>query len=166
LTVVPEFSRPVRVDRIGADGLTQRIEATEAECAALAVRLDVPAVRRLAATFTLRRGESGRIAAEGRLAARLVRVCVVSLDEFETDMDETFSVLFVPEGALGEALDLEGDDEIPYAGGAIDLGDAAAEQVALTLDPYPRRPGAELPAEAGEAAESPFAVLRQVKGND
>jgi len=159
VTAPAEFSRPLAVDRVGAAGLMQRIEATPAECAALAGRLGVPGVPAFAATFRLSRGEAGRIAAQGRLEGRLVRDCVVTLDPFEAPVAEDFAVAFVPEESLGEAIDLEGEDEIPYAGNTIDLGEAAAEQLALTLDPYPRRPGAELPAEAMEAPGSPFAAL-------
>ena len=161
MTGTPEFSRPLPTDRIGAAGLTHSIAATDAECAALALRFGIPAVRSLAATFRLTRGVQGRITAEAELAGRVVRDCVVSLEPFETGIAERFAVAFVPADRLDPALDLEGVDEIPYEGNLIDLGEAAAEQVALTLDPYPRRPDATLP-EGGEAvAASPFAVLAQ-----
>lgn len=166
MTERPEFSRPVPVDRIAPPGQEQRIEASAEECAALAVRLGVPEVRTFAASFRLVRREGGRIEGHGHLTGRLVRECVVSLDLFEAPVEEDFAVVFVPEAALEEDIDLEGEDEIPYAGGTIDLGEAAAEQLALTLDPYPRRPGAELPETAQEARESPFAVLQRPKGND
>ena len=159
MTQQPEFSRPVPVDRIGPTGMDQRIEASAGECAALARRLGVPEVRAFAAAFHLAPQEGGRVAARGRLSGRLVRECVVTLDLFEVPVDEAFAIVFVPETLLDEAIDLEGDDEIPFAGGTIDLGEAAAEQLALTLDPYPRRPGAALPAAAREEPESPFAAL-------
>ena len=44
----------------------------------------------------------------------------------------------------------------------LDLGEAAAEQLALSLDPYPRAPGAELPEVATEAEANPFAALRRM----
>lgn len=159
MTVAPEFSRLVPVDRIGLAGPEQHIEATAAERQALAARLGVPAVLALSATFRLSRGEAGRIAATAQLAGRLVRQCVVSLEPFETDIAEDFAVVFVPEADLAEEIDLTGADEIPYTGGAIDIGEAIAEQVALTLDPYPHRPGAVLPAKVTAAPDSPFAAL-------
>ena len=42
--------------------------------------------------------------------------------------------------------------------GTIDLGEAAAEQLALALDPYPRAPGAVLEMEE-EPEAAPFAAL-------
>ena len=72
-------------------------------------------------------------------------------------------VRFVPEGREDPELDPDSDDEIPYSGVAIDLGEAAAEQLALMLDPYPRKPGADLPAAADDSQTSPFAALARLK---
>jgi len=45
--------------------------------------------------------------------------------------------------------------------GWIDLGELAAEQLGLAIDPYPRKPDAEVPAEwKGELAAAPAAVER------
>ena len=78
----------------------------------------------------------------------------------------------VVEHGLAEAGD-EADDEIVISmddespdlveDGQIDLGQYAVEQLALRLDPFPRKPGAEFvqPEEPGEV--SPFAVLKSLK---
>ena len=54
-----------------------------------------------------------------------------------------------------------------YTGGAIDLGEAAAETLALVLDPFPRSPGAQAALrEAGvlnEEEAGPFAALAKLK---
>ena len=128
----------------------------------------IPAVLSLRCTFRLTLESGGVVLAEGALEARLVRDCVVSLEPFETAVAERFRLRFVPAELLAEAdedalLDPDADDEIPYDGAAIDLGEAAAEQLALAMDPYPRRPGAALPDEASEAAESPFAALSRLR---
>lgn len=162
MTAVPEFSRPVAVDRIGPKGQEIEVTADAGECAALARRLQVPAVLALSCRFRLSRVDAGRVEAEGTLNARLERECVVSLEPFETEVVERFAAVFVPEGSESAALDLAAPDEIPYANGAIDLGEAAAEQLALTLDPYPRKPGVSLPE--AEAPPSPFAALRRRDG--
>jgi uncharacterized metal-binding protein YceD (DUF177 family) len=163
--VPPEFPRPLALDRLGTVPFEQEVTATTEECAALAGRLGIPAVLALSCRFRLHRGQDGRIEAAGELRARLVRECVVTLDEFEAEVSESFRVAFVPEGSESEDIDPEADDEIPYAGAAIDLGEAAAEQLALTLDPFPRKPGAELPPEAADESESPFAALARRRGN-
>ena len=155
----PEFHRPLRLDRIGPDGMEYDATASEEECRALAERLRIPAVRTLTCQFKLRRLSDGIVAASGQLRARVTRICVVTLDEFDVDVAEDFTVHFVPAGSESSEIDPESEDEIPYAGEVIDLGEAAAEQLALGLDPYPRRPGAALQAGAADQAHHPFAGL-------
>ncbi len=155
----PELHRPLAVDRIGPAGLAEEVRADEAECRALALRMAIPAVLDFVCRFALTAEPGGVVRAEGHLRARVVRDCVVTLDAFETVTEERFRVRFVPAGRQSDDDDPESDDEIAYQGGTIDLGEAAAEQLALALDPYPRKPGVALP-EAGEApAASPFAAL-------
>jgi hypothetical protein len=164
----PELHRPVRVSRIGPEAITVVVEASEAERAALAARMGLPAVPALRCGFTLLRQGDGVVVASGRLAARVVRTCVVSLDDFEAPINEDFAVHFVPDGTESDDPDPESVDEIPYAGDTIDLGEATAEQLALSLDPYPRRPDAVLP-EAEAAATDPrlagLAGWREAKGS-
>jgi uncharacterized metal-binding protein YceD (DUF177 family) len=161
--MTPEMPRMVPVDRIGATGLDYTVTATPAECEAMAARLMVPAVAELSCELRLKPAKAGAIVAEGRLRARLTQVCVVSLDEFTVRIDERFRVRFVPEGREDPELDPDSDDEIPYSGVAIDLGEAVAEQLALVLDPYPRKPGADLPAPGDASQISPFAALARLK---
>ena len=67
-----------------------------------------------------------------------------------------------------ETLNLDDDDEPdPIVDGKIDLGALAAEFLALGLDPYPRKPGAEFAAPvAEEDDDSPFAPLTELKPMD
>ncbi len=140
----PEFSRPLALARIGG-GRTIAIEATAAERAALALRMRVPELPALTCTFALRPTAGGVVEAEGLLRAQAVQVCVLSLDPFEAVIEERFALRFVPRGAESLAIDPDAIDEMPYCGAVIDLGEAAAEQLALALDPYPRKPGATRP---------------------
>jgi len=142
--MTPEFSRPVARDRIGPRGPDITVEASAAECAALAVRLRLPAVHSLSCRFRLRQA-GDVVVAEGWLAARVTQTCVVSLDDFETAVTDHFTIRFVPAGTESDDVDPETEDEIPYAGNSLDLGEAAAEQLALSLDPWPRKPDARLP---------------------
>jgi uncharacterized metal-binding protein YceD (DUF177 family) len=164
----PEIHRPVAIEKIGQAGFEQRIEANASELAVVAKRLDIPAVGALVGGFRLRRASGsapGVIVAEGRLEARVTRVCVISLDEFETEVKLDFRVRFVPSALQSEDIDFEADDEIPYEGGEIDLGEAAVQELALALDPYPRKPGAELAADAADIPRSPFAALSRQRMN-
>ncbi len=156
-----ELHRPVPADRVGSAGLAVTVEANDAECTALARRMQLPDVLALRCTFRLVRLTSDTVLAEGHLLAEVVQTCVVSLDDFTAMIDERFRVRFVPTGQESDDPDPEADDEIGYAGGALDLGEAAAEQLGLALDPYPRAPGAELPEIETEAEQHPFAALRR-----
>jgi uncharacterized metal-binding protein YceD (DUF177 family) len=156
--MAPELSRPVAVDRV-TDGQRVQVEARPEEREAVARRMGLQAVSMLHCRFDLRREGGQTVQARGTLSARVVQVCVVTLEPFEADLAEEFVVRFVPEGTESETVNVESEDEIPYAGGSIDLGEATSEQLALALDPFPRKPGAVLPDEEPDLAERPFAAL-------
>ena len=156
-----EMSRLFPLTRIGA-GTSFVVDARPDECRALAERMGVAAIGSLACRFDLRRAESDTVLATGLLRARVRQVCVVSLEAFDADVIEDFAVRFVPDGRQSDELDLESADEVTYQGGVIDLGEAAAEQLALALDPFPRKPGAELPAVAASDEGNPFSGLSKL----
>ena len=157
----PELPRPFPVTRIGA-GASFVVEARPEECRALARRMGIDAIHSLVCRFELRRQESDKIEAAGHLTAKVRQACVVSLEPFDADIAENFSIRFVPDGKESEDLDLESDDEVTYEGGILELGEAAAEQLALTLDPFPRKPGAELPREVALPEGGAFAGLSKL----
>lgn len=150
--MTPEFSRPMPRDRIGPRSLDITVDASATECAALAARLRLPGVHSLTCRFHLR-AAGDQVAAEGWLAARITQTCVVSLEDFDSAIMDHFTVRFVPAGSEADDIDPEREDEIPYAGNILDLGEAATEQLALTLDPWPRKPGAQLP-ESSDVADA------------
>ncbi len=157
----PELSRPVDVGRIAAAGEVVVVEANPAERAALAIRFGIPAIGKLTVTFRLTVPRRRVVPAAGRMSAEVTQVCVVTLEPFEATIEEAFDVLFVPAGTETEddLGDPDAPDEIPYDGDRIDLGEAAAEQLALALDPYPRKPGAVLDDDGDDTPPSPFSGL-------
>jgi uncharacterized metal-binding protein YceD (DUF177 family) len=154
-----ELHRPVALDRIGPHGLAVEVEAGPDELPAIATRLRILAVASLHCAFKLRRVGADTIEAQGVLRAQVTETCVVSLDPFCHGVQEAFTVHFVPSGAEDDNPDPEAIDQIPYSGSAADLGEAAVEQLALALDPFPRKPGAALPADATDEMPGPFAAL-------
>jgi uncharacterized metal-binding protein YceD (DUF177 family) len=161
--MTPELHRPIAVDRIGPGGLDVTVEASATECAALARRMDLPAVLSLTCRFHLAQDAAHMLVARGHLMAHVVQTCVVSLEDFAATVEERFTVRCLPEGQESDDPDPETLDEITYADGTLDLGEAAAEQLALALDPYPRAPGAELPEIEVEADPQQFAALGALK---
>lgn len=159
--MTPELHRPLAVDAIPAGGLAYLMEANDEECAALAVRMRLPALSGFRCRFYLSPDLGGTIMADGSLEAEVVQTCVVTLEDFATTVAEQFTVRFVPAGTETDDIDPEAVDEIAFADGVLDLGEAAAEQLALALDPYPRAPGAVLPdiADPEDFPVSPFTKL-------
>ncbi len=163
-----EFSRPFRLDSLGHEGVTRRLEATEPERAALAKRLDLMALEHLEAVLALRWSVGGILRLDGHLSARVVQRCVVTLEpvvqEIEEDIALRFSRFAEEEIAAGDeetGLDPDAPEPLPPEG--LDLGEEVAQALSLALDPYPRAPGAELTLGEGEEDKGPFAALRDLK---
>ena len=166
---VPEFARPQRADTIGDEPRSVRIEADAEERAALARRFGLVGIDRLIGDFTLRRDAAG-IVADGRVEAALTQACSITGDPLPARVDESVALRFVPDDEAGQdEVELgDGDiDVIAYEGGAIDLGEVAAETMALALDPFPRGPNAETALKhAGVLSEEeagPFGALAGLK---
>jgi len=158
----PELHRPIELGRIHAQGIDITVEANPRECSALAERMGLPAVRALVCRFHLEQdGEA--VIASGHLSAVIVQTCVISVQDFEATVDERFAVRFVPSGKESDDDDPDSMDEIPYEGNAIDLGEAAAEQLGLALEPYPRMEGAELPTDLDMTPGNAFAMLSALR---
>jgi hypothetical protein len=175
----PEFARPLAVADIGDHGRQFAEEASPAERQALARRFGLVSIEALCTYGCLEREAKGeRVHLRAHLAARVTQTCVVSLAPVATAVDLDFERLYSPviadewadlpepdrerAEALGENLFAE-----PLVGGLVDVGEAAAEQLALELDPFPRAPGAVFPGMAdgndepgpAAAAAGPFAAL-------
>jgi uncharacterized metal-binding protein YceD (DUF177 family) len=157
----------VRIDTIGPSPRTLEIEATPAERAALAGRFTLKAIDHLSAALSVSRtGEV--VQASGRMHAQVTQSCVASGEPVTTTIDERFSILFTPlyEGQRSEEeieLSAADCDVVFYQGGSIDVGEAIAETLSLSLDPWPRAPGAEEALRAAgvksEEEAGPFAGL-------
>ncbi len=164
----PEFSRPHRLDQIGAGESDVRITADEGERAALSRRFGLKTIETLDAVYHLRRDAQG-VVARGHLSARLTQACVVTGDPLPAKVEQDFAIRFVPEPTTtGEdEVELTEDecDTVFYSGGTIDLGEAAAETMALDLDPYPRSPrAADVLRAAGVKSEDEAAPVNALAG--
>ena len=168
-----DFAHRLPLNQI-RDGERIDLSADEDERRRIAERLGLRSLNRFDAHATLdRKGEIVR--ARGRLKAVLRQSCVVTDEPVDAHADESFDIYFLPEPSSEspeEEIELhESDcDVVFHDGSAIDLGQAIADTLALTLDPYPRSPGAEATLkEAGvltEAEAGPFAALAKLKRSD
>ena len=166
----PEFSRLRRLDTLGTREEPVRVEADADERRRLAGRFGLLTLDRLDADYRLVR-DGDAVSATGRLVAAAVQPCSVTGDPVPDAIDTEFAIRFVPETADAGEDELELDeadcDIVFYEGGAIDLGEAAAQTLALALDPYPRSPNAAAALkEAGvirEGEAGPFGGLAALK---
>lgn len=161
----PEFSRERRLDQIGEGETQVEIAAEPEEREALAKRFGLLAIDSLEARYAIRRDPAG-VRATGHLSARVIQACVASHEPVPAAVEEDFDLRFLPEPAEGAdevELSEEECDTVFYTGGAIDLGEAAAETLALALDPFPRSLNAEAALKAagvlGEHETGPFSAL-------
>jgi len=171
----PEFSRTIPAAALSA-GAPLEGAAKAQECAALAARYSVPAVRALRYAATAAPWGPGGWRVKGVVTAALTQVCVVTLEPVDTNFAEPFERFFAPKARLDEAaglLDPEGEETVEALGEAIDLGEIAAEAAALAIDPYPRKPEAAFDgvltgppgvAPLTDEAARPFAGLATLKG--
>ena len=131
--------------------MEEHIVASASERAALAKRFSLLDLPHFEARLSVDHAEDRMLAVTGRLFAEAVQPCVVTLEPVTDHIKEEINVLFAPpqvidkcnEGPLG---DLGGDYELPepIVNGIIDLGELAAQHLAVALNPYPRKAGAQI----------------------
>ena len=162
----PEFSRPFRAHDVGSHTRQQMIEANADECAALADRFFLLDLERLTAALELRREAIG-IRVTGQVHASGNQPCALSGEPVPFLITEKVKLLLVPDVPEGTEIELaEADlDAEPLLGDIIDMGEIAAQALALALDPYPRAKGVRVPGvmteDEARLASSPFAGLKK-----
>ena len=168
-----DFAHRLPLNQI-RDGERLDLIADEAERRSVAERLGLQSLDRLEAHVALER-KGDILRAKGRIKSALCQNCAVTGDPIDAHLDEPFELLFLPEPS-SESHDDEVElgssdcDTVFHDGSAIDLGGAIADTLALSLDPYPRSPGAEAALkEAGVLSEEeagPFAALAKLKRSE
>ncbi|MPY69366.1 MAG: DUF177 domain-containing protein [Alphaproteobacteria bacterium] len=144
----PEFSLVVHPSELPAGGRRYVLEAGPKERAALASRFGLVSIEAFTAEMELERVPGGDfLRLKGRLRADVVQSCVVTLEPVRAAVDETVDILYAADPGGAEAFedDMTRDVEL-LEGDSLDIGEIAAEEMALMLDPYPRAPGASLEA--------------------
>jgi hypothetical protein len=167
----PPFSRPVEAATIPPAGRLFEIAADAAERAATARLLGLPAIAKLDASLTMSPYGTDGVSVEGEVYARLTQTCVVTSEDFESEIVAPVEIRFSPDGRdpdadidLDDLIDPEAEDPPDrLVGGRVDLGSVATEFLALALDPYPRKPGASFEGSGDSDADKPFSGLSLLK---
>ena len=179
MSVEPEFSRIVDISRLPPEGVLKTFEATAEECAALARRFGIEQMKSLLVDLNIQPWKRNGCRVRGTAATVMTRVCVVSLDEFESTLKVKLDRLFSASGVVrfeGKEIQVSVEDEDigEVVDGDIEVGEFAVEELLLELDPHPRKPGAEFANTALNAdgtsgkdeRENPFAILKALKNGD
>ncbi len=174
MTNTPPLSWLIDVTDLPDEGLAITFEADADTRRRLAKHAGILSVEALTAVGEVRPFDGG-VEVRLRLNAEVTQACVVTLVPVAGKIDETIlrryiAILGNPEGEEGAGT-VEiglGDEDPPEPledEEPIDLGPVVTEHFVLGLNPYPRAPGAEMPAEVvSEAGNvSPFAALKTLK---
>ena len=161
------YSEPVRLHQLGS-GVKRILEPDASTRARIVRALDLASMDAFTAEMELVPSPGGwRLS--GRIRASLAQTCGITLEPLPIEIDAPFAITLaesVEEDS--EEIIITLDDESPdlIENGQIDLGQYAVEQLALRLDPFPRKPGAEFVQPPEPAEISPFAVLKQLRASD
>lgn len=139
----------------------------------IAAELDLLDLPDLRFTGAIRASGADDWALSGKLTARVVQPCAITLEPVVSDLSEDVELIFSPHVATPTEEEVEmGDDSIEPLGAWIELGDIALEALALALPTRPLAPGAALPDTpedvAGDEGETrkPFAGLADLMKRD
>jgi uncharacterized metal-binding protein YceD (DUF177 family) len=162
--------------RLGNAGDEVRFAAGDEERAAIAKWAGLLSLEKLETRVEIRKLALNHFGLNFQLSADVTQSCVVTLEPVIGHIEHSFrrELVFVgpsrhkqpPESVADLVLDTaeeEGPEEIQSL--HVDLAAPVLEEFALSLDPYPRRPGVEFTPETGasDQPESPFAVLKDLK---
>lgn len=169
----PPVSRLLKVNGLGPEGEDFHVEFDAAERERVAEAFGVISVDEVVADGHVWPADSGAFV-DFRLKGRVTQACVVTLEPVGCDVDERVSLHYTPSTAASAdpiVIDISDEEDPPeyMVDGKIDVGAAMTEHLALGLDPYPRRPDAELPEGVGDDApegrQRPFEVLAKLKND-
>jgi len=168
------WTTPVRLHELGRGALSVKLEPDAAERAKIAHDLGLESLPALSAPLTVTPWMDGA-AITGRFEAVVEQICAVSLDSFEHPLAGEIDVRVVPAGSpqapvlVGGEIEFDPDAPDPpdvLEGDAIDLAAYVVEHLALEIDPFARKPGAAFDYAPPDEPQSPFTVLKKLKGGE
>jgi hypothetical protein len=171
----PPFEHIYDLSDLSSAGADVTIDLKPEQREKLAAWLDVEKVEKFLAVVTLRKLAMNRFRLLAHLTCDVVQPSVVSLEPLSAHIEEDFSRELQVAHRIrreiaeeGELTLAAGDDDAPeqIETSRYDLAGPLLEELSLALDPYPRAPGEAFEAPGGLEAkpESPFAVLKKLKG--
>ena len=170
MTETPEYSHIIRKDALGEGAISLSLSAKIPERAALAKRFGLMALDRLDSKLVLK-VDKGAVILTGQMVAHYTQPCVASGEPVPDSRNEAIAIRFVepvhfdPDAEI--ELDADECDTVEFDGQSIDVAEAIAQSLGLSLNPYPRSPSADLVLKAAgigdEVKTGPFAGLAALK---
>jgi uncharacterized metal-binding protein YceD (DUF177 family) len=166
--IVPEFSRLVRIAGLGFKPFRQRIEATPNERQRLSQRFGLLGLDRLSAVVELRRQDGEVILLEATFEADFVQACTVSLEPVPGSISDRFVLVYGPISEQRHEIERGVYEPAfePLGGDTIDIGEAVAQELSLSLPLCPRHPESGIDVELSEGLSGPFASLAGLLDQD
>lgn len=184
-----QFGHIIDVVALSENRTPLNIEANAQQRTQLVERLGLHDLEFLSARVSWSLWRSSGVRLTGTFRACVVQTCVVSLDLLTNHIEETFDLTFLPQKQIDDALRLDQDSfgqdvPEPLEQGRIDVGECMVQLLALALDPYPRKPAAQLPnrphrhgsrdfveinapfGQEEKTGKGPFSALQRLKGQD
>ena len=152
-------------------GLSATRDATADELKRVATALNILAVASLTSRYRIVAISGGAYRLTGSISAKVEQACVVSLEPVSGKVEASFEVEFWPvlksEESEDESSVLSGSDVEQLEHGLIPVGRITFETLSASLDPYPRKEGAEFtwqdPKSEASDGTNPFAALSKLK---
>ncbi len=176
IAIGPELSRPIKAEDIPKKGRVIPLRPNDNELAAIAKRLELVSLTAFDGELKVQPEPGREISVRGMIRAQFTQNCVISGDPVTTEVEFELFRMFAedadPFDGLGrdeeDVIDPEIDDADPIIGGQIDVGEAAVEELALRIPPYPKAEGvhfdeATFANDQKDEKENPFLVLESLK---
>jgi uncharacterized metal-binding protein YceD (DUF177 family) len=168
-----DFSRVFSLNHLGDTAVAYTVAASAEECQHLANRFELLSLNNLIVDFQVTHGDAPQsYILKGELEADVVQACVLTLQDVPAHVHSSIDVILLPRGHKifqGEQEMDTGQDYEPLDGDEVDLGEVAAQYLALALNSYPRHPSAVQEATFLSATTSsvgvrkPFQALASLK---
>lgn len=153
-----EWSHFFDIDDLGKHETKVKIVPSEEELEDLARRLGVKAIKDVSANLMI--ASKNAIHVQGQFQATITQECVVTLEDFDTEISESVEGWFADKKSTvsfaaakqekeasisrGEVKMLEEkEDPEPIIEGVIDLGELVTQHISLAIPSYPKKKGAK-----------------------
>ena len=169
----PVWTKPFRLGVLGKNAMTVQLAPDAAQRSEIARALGLVSLSALSAELTLRPWMDG-VEITGGFQAVVEQVCAVSLDNFEHPLSGEIALRAVPAGSpqapdsAGGEVDYDSEAPDPpdvLESDTLDLAAYVVEHLGLEIDPFARKPGVAFDYTPSDEIESPFAVLKRLKGD-